>query len=232
MDDFARLAKAYVSQMMQMGERKVFLEGPLRGKSGIGSLREEVMSCRKCPLHNSKKNYVFGEGNPQAELMFVGEAPGREEDLKGRPFVGAAGELLTKMIGAMGLKRSDVYIANVLKCRPPGNRDPLRSEVDACREYLLRQIDLIQPRVICGLGSHASKTLLDTTSPISSLRGRTHRLGSAVFVPTYHPAALLRNPGWKRSAWDDLKQVLQLLQEGSGKGTRVSGGRAQDGSGH
>jgi DNA polymerase len=211
MEDFARLARTYVSQMMEMGERFVLLEKSARKASGIGTLEDEVMSCKKCLLHNSKKNYVFGEGNPRADLMFVGEAPGREEDLKGRPFVGAAGELLTKMIGAMGLKRSDVYIANVLKCRPPGNRDPLRSEVDACRGYLLRQIELVRPKVICGLGSHASKTLLDTTSPISSLRGKSHRLGSATFVPTYHPAALLRNPGWKRPAWDDLKQVLRLL---------------------
>jgi len=211
MGEFEQLARTYISQMVEMGERLIFLERSRPETDEMKVLMEEVRSCKRCPLHSSRRNSVFGEGSREAEVMFVGEAPGREEDLKGRPFVGAAGELLTKMIGAMGLKRSDVYIANVLKCRPPGNRDPLGSEVEACCDYLFKQIDLIGPKVICGLGSHASMTLLDTTSPISRLRGKVHRIGSAMFVPTYHPAALLRNPRWKRHAWEDLKLVLRLL---------------------
>jgi DNA polymerase len=216
MEEFSELARTYISQMVEMGENCIFLERSLPRTDRMKTLMEEVESCSRCSLHTSRKNCVFGEGNPRADIMFVGEAPGREEDLKGRPFVGAAGELLTRMIGAMGLKRSDVYIANVLKCRPPDNRDPVRSEVMACRDFLFRQIELIQPKVICGLGSHATRTLLDTTSSISSLRGKVHRVGSAALVPTYHPAALLRNPGWKRSAWEDLKLVLSFLDSAQG----------------
>lgn len=218
-EDFARLARMYISQMVEMGEKFVFLERTPAQNNTMETLMDEVKLCKRCPLHITKNNYVFGEGNPKAKIMFVGEAPGREEDRQGKPFVGAAGELLTKMIAAMGLDRKDVYIANVLKCRPPGNRDPLRSEIEACKGYLQRQIELIRPKVICGLGAHASRTLLDTDLSIGSLRGKVHEMGSCAFVPTYHPAALLRNPGWKRSAWEDLKLVLRLV--GS---TRASSG--------
>jgi uracil-DNA glycosylase family 4 len=214
-EEFVELARKYISQMVEMGERFVTLEKRQKEKDTMLTLSEEVRNCTKCPLHSTRRNTVFGEGNPLAELMFVGEAPGREEDLQGRPFVGAAGQLLTKMIEAINLKREDVYIANILKCRPPENRDPLREEVEACRGYLLRQIELVKPGVICGLGSHATKVLLETAIPISRLRGEVHQLGSAKFVPTYHPAALLRNPGWKRSAWEDLKLVRELCQGGN-----------------
>lgn len=196
--------------MMEMGEMFIFLEKSPGPTVAMRNLVNEVGSCKRCPLFRSRKNSVFGEGNLRAEIMFVGEAPGREEDAKGRPFVGAAGRLLTKMIEAIDLRRSDVYIANVLKCRPPGNRDPLPEEVDACREFLFRQIELIKPKVICGLGSHATRTLLETSESISKLRGKVHTCRSKMFVPTYHPAALLRNAGWKRAAWEDLKLVRRL----------------------
>ncbi len=214
-EEFTQLARKYISQMVEMGERFLMLEKRQEEKDTMSALSREVNDCTKCPLHATRTNSVFGEGSPLAELMFVGEAPGREEDAQGRPFVGSAGQLLTKMIEAIDLRREDVYIANILKCRPPQNRDPLREEVEACRGYLLRQIKLIKPKVICGLGSYAAKALLETALPISRLRGEVHELGSAKFVPTYHPAALLRNPGWKRSAWEDLKLVRELCQRGT-----------------
>jgi DNA polymerase len=154
---------------------------------------------------------VFGEGNPKAELMFVGEAPGHEEDLQGRPFVGRAGQLLTKMIEAMGFTRDEVYIANVLKCRPPENRDPAPDEVERCRPYLLRQIELVEPRVLCALGRHALRTLTGYQGGITKVRGKPMEFGRWRVVPTFHPAYLLRNPGAKREAWEDLQAVLRLL---------------------
>lgn len=210
MEDLSQLARRYLSQMMEMGEEFVYLERSVGRNAAMLLLLEEVKGCRRCSLHKTRKNSVFGEGNLTADILFVGEAPGREEDMQGKPFVGAAGQLLTRMIEAMGLRRTDVYIANVLKCRPPENRNPLHEEVNACKQFLLRQIELIRPRVICGLGSYAAKTLLDTKLPISRLRGKVHEFGSRVFVPTFHPAALLRNPGWKREAWEDLKLVKEL----------------------
>lgn len=213
MQDFAQLTKRYLSQMMEMGERFIFLEKSPGPKDAMQDLMNKVETCKRCPLFKSRKNSVFGEGNPRAEIMFVGEAPGREEDAKGRPFVGAAGQLLTRMIEAIDLSRSDVYIANVLKCRPPGNRDPLPEEVDACKEFLFKQIELIKPKVICGLGSHATRTLLETSESISKMRGKVHTCRSRMFVPTYHPAALLRNAGWKRVAWEDLKLVRRLSKD-------------------
>jgi DNA polymerase len=211
MDDFAELAGKYISQMMEMGERFVFVQKPPVGfEDPMQVLMEEVKRCQRCSLYKSRNNSVFGEGNMSAAIMFVGEAPGRDEDLEGRPFVGAAGQLLTKMIEAMGLKRSDVYIANVLKCRPPGNREPLPEEASECKGFLLKQIELVGPKVICGLGAHATKVLLETPEPISKLRGKVHKCGAQALVPTYHPAALLRNPGWKRAAWEDLKLVMDL----------------------
>ena len=204
--------------MMEMGEKSLFLEKSAGPKDALRGLANEVESCERCPLFRSRTNSVFGEGNPRAEIMFVGEAPGRDEDVKGRPFVGAAGRLLTRMIEAIDLRRSDVYIANVLKCRPPGNRDPLPEEVDACKEFLFKQIELINPKVICGLGSHATRTLLETSESISKLRGKVHTCRSKMFVPTYHPAALLRNTGWKRAAWEDLKLVRRLTKGSSDAG--------------
>ncbi len=157
---------------------------------------------------------VFGEGNPQAELLFVGEAPGADEDLQGRPFVGRAGQLLTKMIEAIGLSREKVYIGNILKCRPPGNRDPLPSEVALCRPYLDQQMEMIDPKVVCALGRIAAQTLLDTSRSLGELRGLVHPFRGRKLLVTYHPAALLRNPHLKRPAWDDLKLLRAQLERG------------------
>jgi DNA polymerase len=174
-------------------------------------LREEALACTLCGLCDTRTNVVFGEGDPAADLMFVGEAPGADEDLQGRPFVGRSGQLLTKMIEGMGMARDDVYIANVLKCRPPNNRDPAADEVGKCRPYLLRQIDLVQPKVICALGRHALHALTGYTGGLGQVRGRPMEFHGRTVVPTYHPAYLLRNPSAKRDAWEDLKAVLRLL---------------------
>jgi DNA polymerase len=168
--------------------------------------------CRRCKLHTlGRRQVVFGVGNPSADLMFVGEAPGADEDIKGEPFVGRAGQLLTKIIEAIGLSRTDVYIANVIKCRPPGNRNPEPDEVERCEPFLFRQIDTIKPKVIVALGKFAAQSLLRTTEPITRLRGREYRYRNAVLMPTYHPAFLLRNPSAKRDVWEDMKRVRHLL---------------------
>jgi DNA polymerase len=175
------------------------------------ALREEALACTLCGLCETRTNVVFGEGDPAADLMFVGEAPGADEDRQGRPFVGRAGQLLTKMIEGMGMAREDVFIANVLKCRPPNNRDPAADEVEKCRPYLLRQIDHIEPKVICALGRHALRTLTGYTGGITKVRGRPMEFHGRIVIPTFHPAYLLRNPAAKRDAWEDLKAVLRLL---------------------
>ncbi len=179
----------------------------------LKKLEKDVVLCTLCKLHATRKNVVFGEGRCDAELMFVGEGPGYEEDVQGRPFVGAAGRLLTKMINAMGFDRKDVYIANVVKCRPPGNRNPESDEIDACFPYLLEQIKIINPKVIVALGKFAAQTLIGTSTPISRLRGEFHVSVAGVKVmPTFHPAYLLRNPGSKKDAWSDLKKVMSYLK--------------------
>lgn len=181
------------------------------GKDEFLSLKEEVMACGMCGLAKTRKNVVFGSGDIKAKLMFVGEAPGYDEDIQGMPFVGKAGTLLTKIIGAMGLKREDVYICNILKCRPPQNRDPLPEEIAPCISYLYRQIDYIKPRVICGLGKFASQTLLKSEAPITKLRGNWHEYRGIKFMPTYHPAYLLRNPQDKKLVWQDMKKIMEKL---------------------
>lgn len=180
-------------------------------ESSLSKLRSTVEGCRECPLWRSRKNPVFGEGNPEAQVVFVGEAPGREEDLEGRPFVGAAGKLLTKMIESIGLRREEVYIANVLKCRPPGNRDPCGEEVGKCSPYLKSQLEIIGPKVICALGTFAAQALLGTHSPISELRTKVFDYQGTKLVPTYHPAALIYHPKWKRGSWEDLKLLRRTL---------------------
>ena len=173
-------------------------------------LDREACSCQKCGLAQTRTSVVFGSGKTNADLLFVGEAPGAEEDRQGLPFVGAAGQLLTRMIEAMGLTRKDVYITNIIKCRPPNNRDPKPDEIAACQPYLIQQIDLIAPVVICTLGRFAAQTLLQTTESMGRLRGKIFEYQGAKLVPTYHPAALLRNEYWKRPAWEDLKLVRKL----------------------
>jgi uracil-DNA glycosylase family 4 len=169
--------------------------------------------CRRCKLCTmGRSQIVFGVGNPKARLMFVGEAPGEEEDKRGEPFVGRAGQLLTKIIEAIGLTREQVYIANVIKCRPPGNRNPEADEVEQCEPYLFRQIDVIKPRVIVPLGKFAAQSLLKTMDPITRLRGRQFDYRGAALIPTFHPAYLLRNPSAKREVWEDMKKVRAILQ--------------------
>jgi len=176
-------------------------------------VRNEIGECTRCRLHSQgRTQIVFGVGNPQADLMFVGEAPGADEDVQGIPFVGRAGQLLTKIIEAIGLTRDDVYIANVIKCRPPGNRNPEQDEVNTCEPFLYRQIDIIKPKVIVALGTFAAKALLQSTDPISRLRGRTYDYRGAKLIPTFHPAYLLRNPSSKREVWEDMKVARKLLQ--------------------
>ena len=172
--------------------------------------------CSRCKLHRlGRKQVVFGVGNPNADLMFVGEAPGHDEDVQGIPFVGRAGQLLTKIIEAIGLTRDDVYIANVIKCRPPENRNPEPDEVEQCEPFLFQQIDAIQPKVIVALGKFAAQALLRTQDPISRLRGRVYDFRGAKLVPTFHPAYLLRNPSSKREAWEDMKKARGILQGAS-----------------
>ncbi len=180
----------------------------------LGAVQEQVAVCTGCRLHEGRTHTVFARGNPRAALMFIGEAPGHEEDIQGYPFVGPAGRLLDKMIAAMGLERDEVYVANILKCRPPGNRDPRPDEIEACFPFLQRQIELVAPRIICTLGRPASNTLLRTSASMGSLRGRWHSFDGIPLMPTYHPAYLLRSPGQKRRAWEDLKMVVLALQEG------------------
>jgi DNA polymerase len=168
------------------------------------------MRCKLSGL--GRQQVIFGVGNPTADLMFVGEAPGADEDAQGVPFVGRAGQLLTKIIEAMGLARGDVYIANVIKCRPPGNRNPEPDEVAACEPFLLSQVDLVRPRVIVALGKFAAQTLLRTDTPITRLRGQVFEYRAAHLVPTFHPAYLLRSPDKKRDTWEDMKKVLALLR--------------------
>jgi DNA polymerase len=182
-------------------------------------LRALVSECTRCPLHQTRTQTVFGVGNPQARWMFIGEAPGADEDRQGEPFVGRAGQLLTSMIRAIGLRREDVYIANVVKCRPPGNRDPRPEEAAQCRGYLERQIELVEPAIVVAVGRIAAQNLLATEAPLARLRGCLHALGARGWpvVVTYHPAYLLRSPGEKRKAWQDLlfaRQVFARLEAG------------------
>ena len=182
-------------------------------------LRAMVAACQRCDLHATRTQTVFGVGNPSARWMFIGEAPGAEEDRQGEPFVGRAGQLLTAMIRALGFSREEVYIANVLKCRPSGNRDPKPEEVRACRAYLERQIELVSPTLIVAVGRIAAQTLLETDTPLAKLRGRVHGLGAGrrPLIVTYHPAYLLRSPGEKRKAWQDLlfaREVFERLAHG------------------
>jgi uracil-DNA glycosylase len=179
----------------------------------LGAIRADIGDCSRCKLHTlGRRQIVFGVGNPDADLMFVGEAPGADEDVQGIPFVGRAGQLLTKIIEAIDLKREDVYIANVIKCRPPQNRNPEQDEVDTCEQFLFRQIDTIKPKVIVALGTFAARALLRTLDPISRLRGRVFEYRGAKLVPTFHPAYLLRNPASKREVWEDMKLVRELLK--------------------
>jgi DNA polymerase len=187
---------------------------PLTPVDALAALRLDIGDCTRCKLHTmGRTQVVFGVGNPNADLMFVGEAPGADEDIQGIPFIGRAGQLLTKIIEAMGMTRDDVYIANVIKCRPPQNRNPEPDEVETCEPFLFRQIDIIQPKVIVALGKFGAQTLLRTLDPISRLRGRVFEYRGSKLIPTFHPAYLLRNPSSKREVWEDMKLVRKLLTD-------------------
>ncbi|MEW5807040.1 MAG: uracil-DNA glycosylase [Acidobacteriota bacterium] len=190
-------------------------DGASRGKENsllLSELRMNIGDCTRCRLSAGRKHIVFGSGSPQAELLFIGEAPGVDEDIQGLPFVGRAGHLLTKIINAIEMDREQVYIANIIKCRPPGNRNPLPDEIETCVPFLIRQIEIIKPRIIVALGTVAAQILLKTTLPITSLRGRFMKYCDVPVMPTFHPAFLLRNPNRKKEVWEDMKIVRDALK--------------------
>ena len=230
-DEYLELVSAlkfHVEEQIELGFLELPLSEPSRlhgeGETSGGSapavyetmkdIRRAVENCSACSLHASRTNVVFGAGSEEARLVFVGEAPGADEDRQGQPFVGRAGQKLTQIIEAIGLSRSEVYIANVLKCRPPGNRNPLPEEVRACEPYLIAQLRLIKPRVICALGAFAAQTLLRMDQSISRLRGRFHTYQGIKLMPTYHPAYILRNPKFKRDVWEDVQKVRAEYDRG------------------
>jgi DNA polymerase len=209
--------KAYLEYLKGMGiealpvtEEKVEKMIPSETPT-LEGIRKELGDCKRCKLHRTRRTIVFGEGNKKAKLMFIGEGPGYDEDVQGRPFVGKAGQLLTKIIQSIHLEREEVYIANIIKCRPPQNRNPEPDEIGSCSPFLMRQIQAIQPKIICALGTFAAQTLLQTDAKITSLRGRSFDLRGIKVLPTYHPAFLLRNPDKKREVWEDMKQIAEWL---------------------
>lgn len=209
--DVARALVDHLRFHQALGVRDLALRGEPLGGPPAALRRVETASagCTRCKLSRGRTTIVFGAGDPEARLVIIGEGPGEEEDRQGKPFVGRAGQLLTKMLESVGITREEVYVCNIVKCRPPGNRNPEPEEIAACAPYLAGQLAAIQPGVICALGSFAAQQLLRTREPISRLRGQLHRLGGAVVVPTFHPAFLLRNPGpaYRRQAYDDLKLI-------------------------
>lgn len=230
--EIIRETKDHLRLLHQLGVEEIQDMQRRDNGTGLETLRQTLGDCRRCKLASGRTHIVFGSGNPESPLVFVGEAPGEEEDLQAKPFVGRAGHLLTRMIQAMGLRREDVYIANIIKCRPPGNRNPEADEIQSCEPFLLEQLGIIRPKVICALGKFAAQTLLKTEVSISRLRGtvcrlpvepgsrfeRTDRLTANLgleeikVIPTFHPAYLLRNPSSKRVVWEDLQLIMKELQ--------------------
>lgn len=193
-------------------KQKPDIQTPLAEVSDLQTLQNQLDGCTRCKLCEKRNTIVFGEGNPNAQIMFIGEGPGADEDEQGLPFVGKAGQLLTKIIEAMGLSRNEVYIANVVKCRPPGNRNPEPEEITSCMPFLQKQIELIQPQVILCLGKFAAQTILETHMPISKIRGQFYEKNGMQIMPVFHPAYLLRNPNMKRVMWEDCKKVMELIK--------------------
>jgi len=212
----ARSVKQHLESLAVWGVKEVPVSVLKQGRDSkvvaLRRLEQEVIACTRCALYRTRTHHVFGEGTPDAKLVFVGEAPGREEDLQGKPFVGTAGQLLTRMIEAIGLTREEVYICNVLKDRPPGNRTPQPKEIEACLPFLEQQLAIIRPKVICALGAIAAKALLGPQVSITDVRGKVLDYHGLSLVPTFHPAYLLRNPLAKRLVWQDLKRVKALLE--------------------
>ena len=212
MDHDPELLFNYLNQTRELFGNRIYLdeqdsENPEQNKHDLDSFCHSICHCQQCPLGSTRTNFVFGVGNPQADIVFVGEAPGQQEDLKGEPFVGRAGKLLDKILAAVSLSRDDVYICNVLKCRPPQNRDPLPSEVDQCEPYLKAQLALINPKLIVALGRVAACTILKTKEPLKNLRNQTFKYEGIDLVVTYHPAALLRNSNFKQPTWEDFQMI-------------------------
>jgi DNA polymerase len=210
---FEDLYGVHGSEIAREKERTGDRPGAAERAAKLDELGDVASSCTSCKLSTTRNRVVFGSGAPDADLMFVGEGPGAEEDRRGLPFVGPAGELLTKIIEAIGLERDDVYIANVVKCRPPGNRDPEPEEVRACWKFLERQMELVRPRVVVALGRVAAQNILDTDESLGRLRGRWHEVAGVPVRVTYHPAALLRNASWKRPTWEDMQLVRDRLRD-------------------
>jgi len=194
------------------GKKPEYPDEPWVSAGSPAELFNQIHECLKCALGHTRNTFVFGTGNQRADVMFIGEAPGADEDAQGEPFVGRAGQLLNKIIEAVGMKREEVYICNILKCRPPNNRDPLPSEMETCSPYLLKQIELVNPKFIICLGRISAQWLLRTNESLSALRGRAHQFRGSALIVTYHPAALLRNPAWKRPAWEDMKMFKELYE--------------------
>jgi DNA polymerase len=209
--------KSYLEYLKEMGIGSLFAsdmkaEEVLRLKTlTLEEVRKELGDCKRCKLHRTRRTIVFGEGNEKARLMFIGEGPGYDEDVQGRPFVGKAGQLLTKIIQSIHLQREEVYIANIIKCRPPQNRNPEPDEIESCYPFLVKQIQSIQPNAICALGTFAAQTILRTGAKITALRGRVFDFEGIKVFPTYHPAYLLRNPEQKREVWEDMKRVSEWI---------------------
>lgn len=202
-----------LSYFSQIGAEYIFSQ-PSSKNSAYDSLKERIIHCQKCPLSKGRTNAVPGEGNLEAELMFVGEAPGRDEDAQGKPFVGRAGQLLTKIISAMKFKREDVYITNIVKCRPPENRTPNKEEIEKCKSYLLEQLDLLKPKVVVALGKVATDFFLPSSLGMTALRGNFYQYGPLQVMPTFHPSYIVRNEGnrmIKKMVWEDMKKVMALL---------------------
>ncbi|MCK4386179.1 MAG: uracil-DNA glycosylase [candidate division Zixibacteria bacterium] len=208
------LAKNFLKQQVDLGFDEIYTQKASKKSNSkklhtpaktLADFYREIKDCKKCHLYKTRTNLVFGAGNQNAKVMFIGEAPGREEDLQGEPFVGKAGQLLDKILAAIKFSRDEVYIANILKCRPPENRDPLPDEIQTCEPHLLEQIRIIQPEIICALGRIAAQALLKTKLPLGQLRGKIHDYHGTKFLVTYHPAALLRYPQYKRATWEDVK---------------------------
>jgi len=213
-DPFTAECQAFVAETLSSMKRQGLSWGQVEvdptQEEQLAQLREQVLPCQQCALHETRNSTVFGAGNARADVLFIGEAPGRDEDLQGEPFVGASGQLLTKIIAAIDFPRDDVYICNILKCRPPNNRDPLPEEVACCEVHLKQQLAIIKPRVIFCLGRIAAQTLLKTEASLGALRKAVHFYEGIPVMATYHPAALLRNPNWKRDTWNDVRKLKAL----------------------
>ncbi len=209
----AEIEEKMPAPVQASSQAAAFDEQRMSPEQALRSIREDIGDCTRCVLHKQgRKQIVFGVGNPRADIMFVGEAPGADEDIQGEPFVGRAGQLLNNMISAMGIRREDVYIANIIKCRPPGNRTPERDECDTCSPFLMRQIEVVKPKIIVALGAVAAKTLLGVNDAMVNLRGRIYDFRNTKLAVTYHPAYLLRDPRQKKEAWKDLQMVMKYLE--------------------